>query len=317
MRDNAIEIKGVSKFVDGKPIVYRVNLEVPKGTLYGLLGPNGAGKSTTIKLLTGRIRPSSGKIRINGMDPWKDRVRVNSMIGYLPQNSIQYQEKTVIDFMVLMGKLIGKNKYDAKKDGRDILDQVGLGKFEDMKIGKLSGGEKQRLGFANALIGDPEILILDEPTASLDPAGRVYVMNLIKSLSEDDSKTVVISSHILPEIRRMTNHVAIMSEGSVLTSGNIHELTKDVYDKEYELRTNKPSDLLNILHNNNYSAYQEKDRIFIDEIHSLEEFWSILPKLCSEKGIEIRSMIPKRDSLETLFLDLVNKKQRQKEEINE
>ncbi len=108
MRDNAIEIKGVSKFVDGKPIVYRVNLEVPKGTLYGLLGPNGAGKSTTIKLLTGRIRPSSGKIRINGIDPWKDRVTVNSMIGYLPQNSIQYQEKTVIDFMVLMGKLIGK-----------------------------------------------------------------------------------------------------------------------------------------------------------------------------------------------------------------
>ncbi len=77
--------------------------------------------------MTGRIRPSSGKIRINGMDPWKDRVAVNSMIGYLPQNSIQYQEKTVIDFMVLMGKLIGKNKYDAKKDGRDILDQVGLG----------------------------------------------------------------------------------------------------------------------------------------------------------------------------------------------
>ena len=114
----------------------------------------------------------------------------------------------------------------------------------------------------------------------------------------------------------MTNHVAIMSEGSVLTR-NIHELTKDVYDKEYELRTNRPSDLLNILLHNNYNAYQEKDRIFIDEIHSLEEFWSILPKLCSEKGIEIRSMIPKRDSLETLFLDLVNKRQRQKEEINE
>jgi len=302
-----IEMKQVSKFVDGKPIVYRLNLQIPKGTLYGLLGPNGAGKSTTIKLLTGKIKPTSGSILVNGHDPWRERVMVNRDIGYLPQNTIQYQEKTVGDFMTFMGRLKGIPKHKAQTEAREILDQVGMGRFEEAKIGKLSGGERQRLGFANALLGDPSILLLDEPTASLDPSGRVYVMNLIQRLSKDRTKTVIISSHILPEIRRMTNHVAIMADGSVLTSGNINQLTKDIYDDEYEIRSDQPDRLLEALQTAGYPATKERDRVYVSSNGSLTKFWESIPKICQDEGIQLRSFVPIRDSLEKLFLQLVSR----------
>jgi len=308
MSEYVIEMEHVSKFIQGKPIIYRMNLKIPVGTLYGLLGPNGAGKSTSIKLMTGRIRPSSGRIRINGLDPWRDRVAVNRNIGYLPQNSIQYQEKLVGDFMTYMGRLKGMSRDQAREHGRTILDQVGMGRFENSMIGKLSGGEKQRLGFANALLGDPDLLILDEPTASLDPAGRVYVMNLIQQLAEDESKTVIISSHILPEIRRMTNHVAIMSEGSVLTSGNINHLTRNIFDTEYEVRTNNPEQFLNLVSEAGYDATMERDRVYISANGSLHQFWKDIPLLCQSNNIELRSLTPVRDSLEKLFLELVSRK---------
>ncbi len=315
MTEYLIEMNNASKFIQGKPIVYRLDLKIPRGTLYGLLGPNGAGKSTTIKLMTGRIKATSGEIKIFGKDPWSNRVSVNHNIGYLAQNSIQYQEKTVGDFMEYMGRLKGMPKSKARFDGREVLDQVGMGRFEQSKIGKLSGGERQRLGVANALLGDPDLLILDEPTASLDPAGRVYVMNLIQELANDKTKTVIISSHILPEIRRMTNHVAIMSEGSVLTSGNINELTRNIYDDEYEIRSDDPNRLMEILNSQGCTAEMERDRVYVSTNGQLMDFWRVLPKLCVDNGIELRSLVPVRDSLEKLFLQLVSKQQTAKEEL--
>ena len=317
VEETVIKMSSVSKFVDSKPIVYRLDLNIPRGTLYGLLGPNGAGKSTTIKLLTGRIKASSGKLSVLGLDPWKHRVAVNRRIGYLPQNPIQYQEKTVGDFMTFSGRLKGLPRDEARFQGREILDQVGMGRFEDSKIGKLSGGEKQRLGFANSILGDPELLILDEPTASLDPAGRVYVMNLIQELARDKSKTVIISSHILPEIRRMTNHIAIMADGSVLASGNINHLTKDIYDNEYEIRSDQPEKLLQSLLSSGFHAIQERDRVFVSSNGDLNELWNTLPILCQQDGIQLRSFVPVRDSLEKLFLQLVSRQQQIKEEGTE
>lgn len=284
-----------------------MNLEIPRGTLYGILGPNGAGKSTTLKLLTGRIKPTSGEITINGLNPWRDRVEVNKFLGYLPQNPTQHKEKTVFDFLKYMAKLQGFGREEAIREVREALHKVGLGRFEQNIIGKLSGGEKQRLGFSNALIGDPELLIMDEPTASLDPEGRIYVMELINSLAKDKSKTVIISSHILPEIQRMTDHIAIMSEGSVLTSGKMTELTKNIFDTEYEIKCSNPDLLGKVLNDAGFETRRDDQLLFVELNSSINEFWNLLPKFCVDNKISLQTCRPVRDPLETLFLQLVSK----------
>lgn len=305
-----IRTNNLSKFIQSKPIVYRLNLDIPKGTLFGLLGPNGAGKSTTLKLLTGRIKPSSGSSEILGLNPWKDRVKLFQKVGYLPQNPTHHPEKTVLNFMLYMARLQGYGKSIALEKARNSLDSVGLGRFEDNIVGKLSGGEKQRLGLANALIGDPEILILDEPTASLDPEGRFYVMDLISNLARDRSRTIIVSSHILPEIQRMTNYIAIMSEGSILISGNMRELTKNVFDYQYEIETSHPEELKQLLEEIGLVVNLDEYVLIVNTNGNLNLLWDELPKLCYENNIQLKSCKPVRDALENVFLDLVSKQNR-------
>lgn len=307
MNENVIEIRNLSKFIQAKSIVVRMNLDIPRGTLFGLLGPNGAGKSTTLKLLTGILKPTSGSINIMGLDPWKDRVELFRKIGYLPQNPSLHREKTVYQFLNYMTRLKGYSKSSSVEMVRDILDQVGLSRFEQSIVGKLSGGETQRLGFANTLIGEPEILILDEPTASLDPEGRIYVMGLIRELARDKERTIIVSSHILPEIQRMTNHIAIMSEGKVLISGNMRELTQNVFDDTYEIQVSHPIDLKNKLDELGYSTSIDLDTLIVNTNGKINNLWGDIPKICSENGYKLKSYKPVKDALESLFIKLVSK----------
>jgi len=289
-----------------KAIVLRMSMEIEKGSLFGLLGPNGAGKTTTLKLITGRIRASSGSVTVLGLDPWKNRVELFKKIGYLPQNPVQHLDKKVLQFMRYMARLKGYSGSQATIEARDVLFQVGLARFEQSHVGKLSGGETQRLGFANALIGDPEILILDEPTASLDPEGRVYVMKLITGLAKNENKTILISSHILPEIQRMTNHLAIMSEGKILVTGNMRELTSGVYDDQYEIETSHPEDLMTKLNDIGYIAHLEHETVIVKANGKLQQLWLDVPSICQEHNFELRSYKPVRDALESVFLRLVS-----------
>jgi ABC-2 type transport system ATP-binding protein len=296
----------LSKFFQAKPIVLRMTLDIPKGSLFGLLGPNGAGKTTTLNLLMGRLKPTSGSISILGKDPWKERVKLAHYIGYLPQNPVQHPQKSVLQFLIYMARLKGYAKNEAIFQARESLNQVGLERFEQNIVGKLSGGETQRLGFANALLGNPEILILDEPTASLDPEGRVYIMDLISKLSRDHEQTVIVSSHILPEIQRMTNYLAIMSEGRVLITGNMRELTHNVFDHDYEIETSHPQELKQALEERGYSAKLDVDTIIVSSNGKLKEMWQDVPSICVDKGYELRSYKPVRDALENVFMRLVS-----------
>ncbi len=302
-----IQTHNLSKFIQTKPIVYRMNLSIPKGSMFGLLGPNGAGKSTALKLLTGRIKATSGKVSILGLDPWKQRRDLFKLVGYLPQNPTQPPEKTVLQFMVLMARLKGYGRKEAYSEAREILAQVGLGRLENLNVMKLSGGQKQRLGFANALIGEPEILILDEPTASLDPEGRIYVMELIAEYAKSGNRTVVISSHILPEIQRMTNHIAILADGKVLAQGPMWELTNRVYDDDYEIQCSHPEQLLQKLIQAGYDAALENGTIYVSKINDLHSFWKEIPTTCSENGWELLSLKPSHDALEQVFLNYVRR----------
>jgi ABC-2 type transport system ATP-binding protein len=308
MNDHVIKIRNLSKFMSQKPIVLDMSLDIPKGTLFGLLGPNGAGKTTSIRLITGRLRPTSGTIDVLGLTPWRDRVKIFQKVGYLAQNPSFPKDSTVLKFITYMAKLRGFNRQEALLEARFKLSQVGLERFEQSIVGKLSGGEQQRLGFANCMIGDPEILILDEPTSSLDPEGRVYVMELIAKLAKDNNQTVIVSSHILPEIQRMTNHIAIMSEGRVLVSGNMRELTKNVFDREYEVETSHPKELFDILIDEGYNVTLDNTTIVIDVEEKLRQIWRDLPKICNENNFELRSFTPMRDSLENVFLKFVSQR---------
>ncbi|MFV2016243.1 MAG: ABC transporter ATP-binding protein [Candidatus Heimdallarchaeota archaeon] len=307
MNEQVIKIHNLSKFIQSKAIVTRMNLDIPRGTLFGLLGPNGAGKSTTLKLLTGNLKPTCGDISIMGLNPWKDRVELFRKVGYLPQNPSLHREKTVFQFLRYMARLKGYSRSESKYQVRDILDQVGLSKFEMSIVGKLSGGETQRLGFANTLIGDPEILILDEPTASLDPEGRIYVMGLISDLAKDKHRTIIISSHILPEIQRMTNHIAIMSEGKVLVSGKMRELTQNVFDDTYEIQVSHPQELKSKLDDLGYLTSVDLDTLFVNANGRLLELWKDIPQICSDNNYQLKSYKPVKDALENLFIKLVSK----------
>ena len=305
--DKVIIIDKLYKSFGGKPILLDMTLEVPRGSLFGILGPNGAGKSTTLKLITGRLKPTSGTISVLGNDPWKDRVKVFKQIGYLSQNPTHPADSRVLKFLIYMARLRGFNKRNAIVHAREVLAKVGLEKFEGNMIGKLSGGEQQRLGFANSIIGDPEVLILDEPTASLDPEGRVYIMDLISSMARDNNQTVIVSSHILPEIQRMTNHIAIMSEGKVLVTGKMRELTANVFDSEYEIETSHPEQLYQILKDDGYEVTLENHTIIIEVGKNLRKVWKDLPKICVENNFELRSFKPVKDALENVFLNYVSR----------
>lgn len=306
---NVLEISHLYKSISGKTILINVSLNVPKGSLFGLLGPNGAGKSTCLKLITGRMRSSSGSINVLGLNPWNDRVKLFHHVGYLPQNPTPPKDSSSLNFLTYMSRLKGFSKKDALIEARSVLARVGMEKFEGNVIGKLSGGETQRLAFANSLIGNPEILILDEPTASLDPEGRVYVMDLIQNMSRDTSQTVIVSSHILPEIQRMTNHIAILSEGEVLVSGNMRELTANIFDSEYEIETSHPRELFEIL-KEEYDVVLEDHTIVINVYKKARQIWVDIPRICHENNFELRSFKPMRDALENMFLRYVSRNHR-------
>lgn len=301
-----VALESVSKFLNKKPIIVRMNLSIPRGALFGLLGPNGAGKTTTLNLMTGRLKPTSGKVTVLGLDPWKERVPLFRKIGFLAQNPTQHADKSTLRFLVYMSRLRGYSREEAYRLSRDAMERLGLSPLEQNIVGKLSGGEKQRLGFANALIGDPELLILDEPTASLDPKGRVYVMDLITRLAKEQNQTIIISSHILPEIQRMTNYVAIMSSGRVLVTGNVRDLTRNVYDENYILETDKPKLFVDQLINNGFEVTLDQDLLKVSANGNIRRLWSEVIQIAHEKNFLIKSFHPEQDPLESVFLKLVS-----------
>ena len=306
--DIIVRTNKVTKFFDQTPVVYRLSLDIPKGGIYGLLGPNGAGKSTTIKMLTGCLKPSSGSLSIFGYDPWSERAQVMKRVGYLPERTAVLQDKTAIKYLVFLARLSGMSREAAYKKVRVILNQVGIGNMENSTISKMSAGEKQRLGLANALLADPSFLILDEPTANLDPEGRVYVLDLINDFASQ-GKTILISSHILPEIQRICSRIGIISQGHLLTAGRITDLVKNVYDEDYLIDTSHSNELFEELKDVSYLSNLSKDGVWIYarcDPNYFEQFWTLIPTLCSENNWKLRTFKSARDPLERVFMDLVN-----------
>ena len=221
MNNTILEIKNLSKKSGNSYRVKNLSMSIPKSCVYGFLGPNGAGKTTTLKMILGLIKKDAGEIKMFGEDvSSKNLLALLHKTGSLIENPGGYPHLSGLENMQIIAKLKGVNETEIEK----ALKTVRLYEQKDKKLGAYSLGMKQRLGIAMALLGDPKLLILDEPSNGLDPAGIMEIRNLITSLPKERDITVLISSHLLNEIEQMADYVGIIHQGQILYQGKLSEL---------------------------------------------------------------------------------------------
>lgn len=221
-----IEIKGLNMiYENGNHALKDINLRFGNG-MFGLLGPNGAGKSSLMRILVMLIKPTSGIVRVNGMDIHRHRKEIRGMLGYLPQDFRFFSALRTWEFLDYSGSLAGlKNRKTRLSEVDRLLDQVGLLEVRDRQANRLSGGMKRRLGIAQALIGNPKIIIVDEPTTGLDPDERIRFRNILSQLSRNDV-TIILSTHIVGDISSTCQGMALLSRGEVVFSGSPENLVR-------------------------------------------------------------------------------------------
>ena len=221
-----IEVKNITKKYGSFTAVDNISFKVKDGEIIGLLGPNGAGKSTTMNTITGFIEQTDGEVIVNGYDTVKKAKRARSQIGYMPEGVPLYTDLTVKEFITFMAELRKLKRTDKKEKVQKIMEQTGLKEMQNKLIKNLSRGQKQRVSLAGALIGDPEVLILDEPTVGLDPKQITEIRSLIKELGKNH--TVILSSHILSEVSQICDKVIIINKGKIVAEDTPENLEKRV-----------------------------------------------------------------------------------------
>ena len=225
-----IEVKNLSKDYVNRCVLHNISFTVDKGEVLGFLGPNGAGKTTTMRLLTGFLMPTNGTIRIADYDIHKEPNKVKEHIGYLPENVPLYDELNVIEYLNFITKIRKVPAKERKQRIDSIMQKVGLIEEKNTLIKRLSKGYKQRVGLAQALVHNPQVLILDEPTVGLDPKQIVEVRELIKELGKEH--TVILSTHILSEVNMICERVIILNEGRIVAEGTAEGLVNRLQDEE-------------------------------------------------------------------------------------
>lgn len=222
--ENIIQTSHLTKRYGAKIAVNDLNLSIRKGEVFGLLGPNGAGKTTTILMLLGLTEPTAGRVTIAGCDCTRNPLEVKSIVGYLPDNVGFYTDMTGRQNLRFTGRLNGLGGQELEDRIDALLERVGMTEAADKKTGTYSKGMRQRLGIADVLIKDPQVIIMDEPTLGIDPEGMRELLNIIRDLSVKDGRTVLISSHQLQQIQQVCDRVGIYVEGTLVACGTLAEL---------------------------------------------------------------------------------------------
>lgn len=225
---NVIEIAHLTKQYGAKTAVNDLNLSIKRGEVFGLLGPNGAGKTTTILMLLGLTEPTEGSALIEGMDCTRNPLEVKSITGYLPDNVGFYSEMTGRQNLRFTGRMNGLSGKALEERIAHLLNRVGMEQAADRKAGTYSKGMRQRLGIADVLMKDPEIIIMDEPTLGIDPEGMRELLTLIRELAQEDGRTILISSHQLHQIQQVCDRVGIFVGGQLIASGTLPELEEQI-----------------------------------------------------------------------------------------
>jgi ABC-2 type transport system ATP-binding protein len=237
MENPVIELIGLTKLYGSLKAVDNLNLQISKGEIYGLLGPNGAGKTTTILMMLGLTEPTSGRVAVCGYNATSNPVAVKQKVGYMPDNMGFYDGMNALDNLVYMGRLNGIPESRVQQKAIELMELVGLSKAMNKKAGTYSRGMKQRLGLAEVLIKQPEVIILDEPTLGIDPAGVKEFLSLIKQLSNQQNITVLLSSHHLNQVQQVCDRVGIFVEGKLLASDHISKLSTHLFSREAHVVT--------------------------------------------------------------------------------
>lgn len=232
MAQAIIRMQELTKVYDNNHAVDRLTLTINQGEIFGLLGPNGAGKSTTILMLLGLVEPTKGEVQVCGFNSTTHPIEVKKRVGYLPDHLGFYDQMTGFQNLLFTASLNGIEGERAKKRALALLEQVGLKEAAHKQAGKYSRGMKQRLGLADVLIKDPEIIILDEPTLGIDPEGVQEILQLIKQLNVEHQLTVLLSSHHLHHVQAICDRVGIFVDGKLLASGQVNELATILFDDQ-------------------------------------------------------------------------------------
>ena len=290
----------------GELAVDGLNMEVGKGQVYGFIGPNGAGKTTTIKMLVGLMLPSSGTAVVCGYDVVKESEMVRSRIGYMPEAPSFYPRVSVLDVLRYYCKLYSVPGRSIDRKIAQILRTVGIAGERSKSCGKLSFGMKKRLSLAQALLNDPELLILDEPTGGLDPAGKRDFRKLLKTLSDRDI-TIFMSSHLLEEVQKISTHVGIIHHGRLITSGTIAELQEKMGNKA------KVKIMVKVASSSKIPVSFIKDIEGIIDLKISENSMSVVAesdgvssevnRILVENDCQVRSLVIEEPELEDIFFD--------------
>ncbi len=304
-----IIVENLTKKFGTQRAVDNVSFKVKTGEVLGFLGPNGAGKTTTMRAITTFLTPNEGTIKFGNLSIYDHPDEIKKHIGYLPENNPLYQDMPVIDYLRFCARLQGIEKSKIKSKILEMVDLCGLEGEKHKKIGELSKGYQQRVGLAQALIHDPEVLIFDEPTAGLDPNQIVEIRKLIKKIGKE--KTVILSSHILAEVEATCDRIMIINKGKIVADGTSDELRKHTQGKEILKITIEDGEKNEI-----FKALQKINSVevvdFIDknlnsfEIQSKPEMSSkkAIFKMCIEKAWTLTELTPFETKLEDVFREL-------------
>jgi ABC-2 type transport system ATP-binding protein len=308
-----IEVKELTRYYGEKRAIHNVAFEVQKGEILGLLGPNAAGKTTTMKILTCYMPPTSGNAKISGYDIWDQAMEIKNLIGYLPENPPLYNDLNVTEYLDFVAKVKGVPSKKRKEAISIAVEKAALKEVQKQVVGSLSKGFKQRVGVAQALLNDPKILILDEPTVGLDPRQIIEVRELIKNLGGDH--TIILSTHILPEVEMTCGRVVIINEGEVVAEDTPENLTKRLKGSERTLIEIDGDESIATETIQKFGEVQKLEKNKLKNNHlklTIEtsvDIRSDLAKALVEKGIQIYELRTDAYSLEEIFLHLTTKEE--------
>lgn len=303
-----IKVQDLTKRYGPQKAVDNISFEVKTGEILGFLGPNGAGKTTTMKILTCYMAPSEGEVQIGDYDIFRDPEEIKKRIGYLPENNPLYLEMPVMEYLGFMAEIQGVAKSKIPARSKEIVALCGLDREKHKKIGQLSKGYRQRVGLAQALIHDPEILILDEPTTGLDPNQIVEIRNLIKEIGRE--KTVILSTHILPEVEATCDRILIINKGNIVADGTPEGLRNRAQGSEIlRVQVKAPAEAALF---DTFLALPEVN--LVDPIEGQNRFQLVsnddqsareaVFRTCVDQGWVLTEMTPVETKLEDIFRDL-------------
>ncbi len=296
----AIDIQGLEKKYGNQAALRGISFEVSQGSCFGLLGPNGAGKSTTMKILSGLVEPDSGVVSVFGMDIRRSADQIKERLGYVPQSITLYEKLSAAENLAFFGEMYGIRGAELRRRMGEVLEQVGLSDRAKDAVGTFSGGMKRRINFAAAMLHQPQLIILDEPTVGIDPQSRNHIFELIRHL-KDAGVTIVYSTHYMEEVETICDDLAIIDRGQVIVQGALDRVidqfgSQAVYlEADAALRLEDLADL---------GDAAPRGRGWLFDSHSALDTLARIASECKRRAWSVKQLEIVRPSLETVFLSL-------------